>query len=38
MSWADPVKGVTFVLLTTLPAADDKQKVSKAVSDAISES
>jgi len=38
LSWADPVKGLTFVLLTTLPAADDKQKVSKAVSDAISES
>jgi len=37
-SWADPVKGMTFVLLTTLPAADDKQKVTKAVSDSISES
>ena len=32
------ISGMTFVLLTTLPAADDKQKVSKAVSDSISES
>jgi CubicO group peptidase (beta-lactamase class C family) len=37
-SWADPDKGLTFVLLTTRPAADDKQKVVKAVSESISES
>jgi len=38
MSWADPDKDLTFVLLTTRPDAEDKEKVKKAASDAVSES
>jgi CubicO group peptidase (beta-lactamase class C family) len=38
LCWAGPAKGMTFVLLTTLPAADDKDHIAKAVSDSISES
>ncbi len=33
--WADPAKGLSFVLLTTLPAADDRQHIVKSVSDSI---
>lgn len=37
-SWADPEKDLTFVLLTTRPDAEDKEKVKKTVADSISES
>lgn len=38
MSWADPEKDLTFVLLTTRPDAEDKEKVKKAAADLVSES
>jgi CubicO group peptidase (beta-lactamase class C family) len=36
MSWADPEKDLTFVLLTTLPQADEKEKLVKQVCDSVS--
>ncbi len=36
--WADPEKNVSFVLLTTRPAAEDKEHLLQAVSDLVSES
>jgi CubicO group peptidase (beta-lactamase class C family) len=38
IAWADPKKDLTFVLLTTRPAAEDKEHLLRAVSDLISES
>ena len=37
-AWADPKKDLTFVLLTTRPAAEDKEYLLRSVSDLISES
>ena len=37
IAWADPATGVSFVLLTTKPAADSRGSVLAPVSDAVSE-
>jgi CubicO group peptidase (beta-lactamase class C family) len=37
-AWADPKKNLTCVLLTTRPAAEDKERLLRAVSDRVSES
>jgi len=38
LAWADPERDLTFVLLTTRPAAEDKEHLLRAVSDLVSES
>jgi Beta-lactamase class C and other penicillin binding proteins len=38
LAWADPARDLTFVLLTTRPAAEDKEHLLRAVSDRVSES
>jgi len=35
-AWADPKTDLTCVLLTTRPAAEDKERLLKAVSNAVS--
>jgi len=37
-AWADPKRDLTCVLLTTRPAAEDKEHLLRAVSDLVSES